>query len=56
MTFQFQAGGVELIPIWLLRMLPYLLTVAVLCLALTMVRTRRGGSPADLGRPFAPED
>ena len=56
LTFQFQAAGVELVPIWLLRMLPYLLTVAVLCLALGVAHTRRGGPPADLGRPFRPGD
>jgi len=51
--FFFQTTGQEIVPIWMLRVLPYLLTVLTLCLA--ALWGRRGGAPAALGQPFHPE-
>ncbi|TVM18756.1 ABC transporter permease [Oceanidesulfovibrio indonesiensis] len=55
LQFYFQVTGVELIPVYVLRMLPYLLTIAVLVLV-NRVLMRRGADgasgPADLGVPF----
>ncbi len=56
LQFWFQATGQELVPAWLLRMLPYLLTIAVLAVVQgSPSLRRRAGAPADLGRPFARE-
>ncbi|GAB6038695.1 ABC transporter permease [Fundidesulfovibrio butyratiphilus] len=51
--FLFQTTGQEFVPIWVLRILPYLLTVLTLCLA--ALWGRRGKAPAALGQPFHPE-
>jgi len=51
--FYFQATGVELVPAWVLRLLPYLLTVGILFLVTVLKRTRFGASPAALGQPFS---
>ncbi|MFW5791813.1 MAG: ABC transporter permease [Desulfohalobiaceae bacterium] len=57
LQFYFQAVGVELIPSWLLRMLPYLLTIVVLVLVTAWKKARfRVGAPADLGVPFVRGD
>lgn len=56
LQFYFQVTGVELIPVYVLRMLPYLLTIAVLVLV-NRVLMRKGADgasgPADLGVPFS---
>ncbi|QJT10708.1 ABC transporter permease [Oceanidesulfovibrio marinus] len=56
LQFYFQVTGVELVPVYVLRMLPYLLTIAVLVLV-NRVLMRRGADgasgPADLGVPFS---
>jgi ABC-type uncharacterized transport system permease subunit len=52
--FNAQALGVG-IPSQFLRMLPYLLTIAVLALVTVRARNRRGGVPAALGLPFERE-
>ncbi|WP_029893395.1 ABC transporter permease [Desulfohalovibrio reitneri] len=53
LQFYFQATGSDLIPPAVLRMLPYLLTIAVLVLVNTV--SKRGGPPRDLGLPFSRE-
>ena len=56
LQFWFQATGQELVPAWLLRMLPYLLTIAVLAVVQGSPKLRRrAGAPADLGLPFSRE-
>jgi len=56
LQFYFQATGLEWAPTWVLRMLPYLLTIGVLVLVTSLEGARRGvGAPADLGVPFARE-
>ena len=49
--FRAQAFGLAL-PIYALKMLPYLVTVAVLALT----ARRRGGAPAALGLPYRREE
>jgi simple sugar transport system permease protein len=51
--FYFQATGTELVPAWILRLLPYLLTVGILFLVTALKRTHFGASPAALGQPFS---
>jgi len=54
--FSFQTQGAELVPVWVLRAAPYLLTIAVLTLVQASARLRRNsGPPANLGRFFHPE-
>lgn len=54
--FLMQAEGVQLVPVWLLRAAPYLLTIAVLALVqASPALRRRSGPPAGLGRHFRPE-
>lgn len=53
LQFFFQATGVELIPVYILLMLPYLLTIAVLVVVMRLKRSgRTGHAPACLGVPF----
>jgi len=51
LQFYFQALGVELIPAYVLKMLPYILTIAVMVLV-NLGPGRRFGGPAALGIPF----
>lgn len=54
--FSFQTEGAQLVPVWLLRAAPYLLTIVVLALVQSNARLRRNaGAPADLGRFFRPD-
>jgi ABC-type uncharacterized transport system permease subunit len=58
-AFQFycQAAGLTLIPEYVLRMLPYLFTIAVLVIITRWgAARRRVGAPAALGIPFERED
>ncbi|MBN2140370.1 MAG: ABC transporter permease [Desulfovibrionaceae bacterium] len=56
LQFYFQATGSELIPPSVLRMLPYVLTIAVLVLAnRTGMLKGRAKAPANLGLPFSRE-
>lgn len=48
--FLFQALGVEIVPLYVLKMLPYMLTI--LTLTLTQAFGRRSRAPAGLGKPF----
>jgi simple sugar transport system permease protein len=53
--FLMQTEGAQF-PVWLLRAMPYLLTIAVLTLVqLSPALRRRSGPPANLGRFFRPE-
>lgn len=57
LQFSFQTEGGQWLPVWLLRAAPYLLTILVLALVQLSPRLRRlSGPPANLGRPFRPED
>jgi ABC-type uncharacterized transport system permease subunit len=56
LQFYFQAIGSEVIPTYVLRMLPYVLTVFVLFLVTVIKRKSFGASPAALGRPFSREN
>ncbi len=53
LQFYFQATGTELVPAWILRLLPYLLTVGILFAVTAVKRTRFGAAPAALGQPFS---
>lgn len=56
LQFFFQATGVELIPVNVLRMFPYLVTILVLIVVMRLDRTQgRGAAPAALGVPFSRE-
>ena len=52
LQFFFQATSMDLIPSYVLKMLPYLLTIGVLVLVSASSKHRKSGSPADLGKPF----
>lgn len=53
LQFFFQATGVEIIPVFVLLMLPYLLTIVVLVIVMGMKKAGSGGrAPACLGIPF----
>ena len=52
LNFFFQATSMDLIPEYILKMLPYLLTIGVLVLVSVSGKFRKSGSPADLGIPF----
>ena len=53
LQFYFQATGLEVIPVYILRMLPYLLTILVLVVVTRRESIRKiGGAPAALGLPF----
>ena len=54
--FYFQATGAELIPAYVLRMLPYLLTVGVLFLITAIKKYSLISTPAALGQPFSREE
>jgi ABC-type uncharacterized transport system permease subunit len=55
LQFYFQATGNAMVPAYLLRMLPYLLTIVVLTLVTAAQKGRISGAPAALGRPFQRE-
>lgn len=55
LQFQLQRAGVHVSP-YLLKMLPYLLTVLVLVLATGEGARRRIGAPSALGRPYLREE
>lgn len=56
LQFFFQATGVEVVPIHILRMFPYLATILVLIAVMRLDRTRGSGAgPASLGIPFSRE-
>lgn len=55
LQFFFQATGTEIIPAYVLRLLPYLLTVATLFAVTVLKKQGLGASPAALGRPFSRE-
>ena len=53
LQFFFQATGIETIPVYILLMLPYLLTISVLVLVMRLKKGGKGGrAPACLGIPF----
>jgi simple sugar transport system permease protein len=52
LQFFFQATSMDLIPSYVLKMLPYLLTIGVLVLVSASSKQRKSASPADLGVPF----
>jgi simple sugar transport system permease protein len=53
LQFYFQVAGLDLAPIWVLRVLPYVLTLAVLVAANVLGPLKRlARAPGDLGRPF----
>ena len=51
LQFYFQAVGVDIVPAYILKMLPYLLTIVVM-MAVNAGPGRRFGGPAALGVPF----
>ncbi len=55
LQFFFQATSIDIIPAYVLKMLPYLLTIGVLVLVTSSGKRRRSASPADLGVPFSRE-
>ena len=55
LQFLFQATGVEIIPVWVLKTLPYLLTIGVLIVTLRLSPNRAAG-PACLGTGFRREE
>jgi len=55
LQFFFQAAAIDIIPTYMLKMLPYLLTIAVLMLVSSSSRHRSSSGPADLGVPFIRE-
>jgi len=56
LQFFFQATGVEFIPVFILQMLPYLLTILVLVLVMRLGKDKgAGGAPSSLGIPFSRE-
>ena len=50
LQFFFQATGMDVVPLYVLRILPYLLTILTLSLAAAL--GRRGHAPAGLGKPY----
>ncbi len=54
LQFFFQATGTNIVPLYVLRILPYVLTILTLSLAMAM--GRRGNAPAGLGKPFFREN
>ncbi len=55
LQFYFQAIGSELVPTYILRMLPYLLTIAVLTLVNGLTCLCAENAPGNLGEPFSQE-
>lgn len=56
LQFYFQATGSQLVPAYVLRLLPYLLTVLILFSATVLRKGAGGAAPAALGQPFHRED
>ena len=54
LQFFFQATGIHLVPLYVLRILPYVLTILTLSLATAL--GRRGHAPAGLGKPYFREN
>jgi general nucleoside transport system permease protein len=52
LQFYFQAVGIELIPAYILKMLPYVLTIVVMIVVNAGMGRRHFGGPAALGVPF----
>lgn len=52
LQWNFEASGSELIPAWVLKMLPYVLTIAVLVLVKRFATSGQGDAPSALGIPF----
>jgi general nucleoside transport system permease protein len=52
LQFYFQAVGLSLIPAYVLKMLPYILTIVIMIFVNTGRAGRRFGGPAALGIPF----
>ncbi|WP_243358898.1 ABC transporter permease [Fundidesulfovibrio terrae] len=50
LQFFFQATGAHFVPLYVLRILPYILTILTLSLAAAL--GRRGNAPAGLGKPY----
>lgn len=55
LQFYFQATGIDLIPAYILKMLPYLLTIAVLVLVSSRNVRQKTAPPENLGVPFSRE-
>ncbi len=55
LQFFFQATSIDIIPSYVLKMMPYLLTIGVLVLVTASSKHRKSASPADLGIPFIRE-
>lgn len=55
LQFFFQATSMDSIPSYVLKMMPYLLTIAVLVVVTASSKYRKAASPADLGIPFIRE-
>jgi len=55
LQFYFQATSIDIIPFYILKMMPYLLTIAVLVIVTASSKRRHSSSPADLGIPFTRE-
>lgn len=55
LQFFFQATSIDIVPFYILKMLPYLLTIGVLVIVTASSKRRKSASPADLGIPFIRE-
>lgn len=55
LQFFFQATSMDIIPFYILKMMPYLLTITVLVIVTASSKYRKSASPADLGVPFVRE-
>ena len=55
LQFFFQAASIDIIPSYILKMMPYLLTIAVLVIVTTSSKRHKSAAPADLGVPFVRE-
>ncbi len=55
LQFFFQAASIDIIPFYILKMMPYLLTIAVLVIVTTSSKRHKSNAPADLGIPFVRE-
>ncbi|THB69684.1 MAG: ABC transporter permease [Desulfovibrio sp.] len=56
LQFAFQMWGVTAVPQYILKMMPYLLTIMVMAVIhLSPSLRRKSGAPGDLGRPFSRE-
>lgn len=55
LQFYFQATSIDIIPFYILKMMPYLLTIAVLVIVTVSTKRRNSAAPADLGIPFIRE-